>query len=196
MKHVKMLGLLVMAAASLMAFASSASAAPVLTSASAPGSDYTGTIHATLEVNEKGESTSALLKAGITTTCTESTVDGTVSVNNTSHAEGAISSLTFNKCGTSDVKTITPGSLTINDAGEVFAINNNVEIKETSLGVTCFYGGAASPGTKLGTLSGTKLAVSTTKLQRKTGSNFFCAAEGTWTANYVVTTPAAGFLIT
>jgi len=189
MKHVKMLGLLVMAAASLMAFASSASAAPVLTAPA--GTEYTGTIQASLE---KG--TSALLKAGITTTCTESAVDGDVTVNNTTHAEGPITTLTFGTCGTSDVKTITPGSLTINDAGEVFAINNNVEIKETSLGVTCFYGGAASPGTKLGTLAGTKLTVNTTKLQRKTGSNFFCAAEGTWTANYVVTNPAAGFIIT
>jgi len=190
MKHVKMLGLLVMAAASLMAFASSASAAPVLTSSA--GTEYTSTINGTLE-----SGTSALLKAGIEDTCTTSTVTGTVSTNTTSHAKGAISTLDFGSC-TLDTKTITPGELTINDLGEVFAIGNRVEIKDTIFGITCFYGGGASPGTKIGTLTTgkpAKLSISTSSLKRLEGSTAgFCAENGTWTAKYVVTTPSELFI--
>ncbi|HET9593245.1 MAG TPA: hypothetical protein VFP17_10045 [Solirubrobacterales bacterium] len=190
MKHVKMLGLLVMAAASLMAFASSASAAPVLTSPS--GTEYTGEIHATLE---KG--TSAVLKAGIEDTCTESTAKGTVSVNNTAEASGTLSALTFGSVATpcsQDTTTITPGKLTIKDTtNEVLTTGSRVEVKVTGLGITCFYG-AETGSVKIGTLTGgtpAKLSVSTTALQRETGSNTtFCALNGTWTGTYIVTTPS------
>jgi hypothetical protein len=184
MKHVKMLGLLVMAAASLMAFASSASAAPTLTSPS--GTAYTGEIHATL-----ASGTSATLKAGIEDTCTESTAKGKVSTNNETHAEGALSVLTFAKC-TQHTNTVKPGSLTINQAGEVFTTGSRVEVKVTGL-ATCFYGQETGSAVKIGTLTGgtpAKLAVSTTTLQRETGSDtFWCASSGTWTGSYVVTTP-------
>ena len=194
MKHVKMLGLLVMAAASLMAFAGSASAEVKNATLTSPaGTEFTGTIHATLE---KG--TSALLKAGVEDTCTESTAHGIVTTNNTTHAAGALTAtgtpptgLSFGNC-TKHTTVILPGSLTIKDNGEVFAIGNEVKIVDTSLGVTCFYGGGASPGTKIGTLeAGTtaKLKVNTTELPKLPGSNFFCFSKGTWTANYIVTTP-------
>jgi len=190
MKHVKMLGLLVMAAASLMAFASSASAAGTLTSPA--GTDYTGTIHATLE---KG--TSALLKAGIEDTCTTSTAHGTVTLN-TTEAEGSFTAgtgLTFGTEATpctQDTKTITPGKLTVNSAGEVFTKESRVEVKVTGLGISCFYG-AETGSVKIGTFDGgtpAKLTVNTTVLQRESGSStFFCAEKGTWTGTYVVTTP-------
>jgi len=183
MKHLKILGLLVMAAASLMAFASSASANPILTKE--PGKAATE-IHATLEAGS-----SALLSAGISDTCTESTVQGTIETNNTEHAAGPITTLSFGKC-TKHTTVTAAGSLTINDAGEVFAFNNIVHVVDTNLGVTCNYGGGASPGTKLGVVefgTAAKLKVNTTKLKKLAGSNFFCAAEGTWTANYIVTTP-------
>jgi len=194
MKHVKMLGLLVMAAAALMAFASSASATAVLTSPA--GTEYTGTIHATLEGT-------ALLKAGIEDTCTESTAHGTVSVNNTEHAKGNLTAtgtpptgLTFGKC-TLDTKTITPGSLTIDDKGTVYTENSRVEIKDTIFGITCFYG-AETGKVDIGTLTtGTPatLDISTSSLQREVGSSTsFCAEKGTWTGNYKVTTPASLFL--
>jgi len=188
MKHVKILGLLVMAAAALMAFASSASAT-VLTSPS--GTEFTGTIHATLE---KGNT--ALLKAGIEDTCTESTAHGTVTLN-TTEAEGQLTEggppptgLTFGSC-TQDTKVIKAGKLTINSAGEVFSKESRVEVKVTGLGVTCFYG-AETGSVKIGTFDGgtpAKLTVNTTALQKETGSGAFCASTGTWTANYVVTTP-------
>jgi len=182
MKHVKMLGLLVMAAASLMAFASSASAAPTLTAPKA-GEEYTGTLTATL-------TGSALLKAGIEDTCTGSSVSGTVGTNNETHAKGSVAKtgLTFTSC-TKDTVVLAGGELTIAPSGTVTATGFEVTVNDTALGVSCVYG--ATTGLTLGTLTpGTtaKLAISTTKLKKVSGP-FFCASEGTWTANYTVTTP-------
>ena len=188
MKNPRMLGLLVMAAASLMAFASSASAAPVLTSPA--GTDYTGSIEATMT-----SGTSSVMKAGIEDTCTESTAIGTISSNTEVHATGS-GGIETGKC-TQDTKTITPGSLTMNAAGEVFTIGSRVEVKVTSLGISCFYG-AETGSVKIGTFTGgtpAHLDVSTTTLQRESGSNtFFCAAAASYTSQYTVTKPTSLFL--
>jgi len=186
-QHARILSLLATAITSLMAFASSASAAPTLTSPS--GTEYTGTIHATLQ-----SGTSALLKAGIEDTCTESTSSGPVTTNNETHAQGSLSSLTFGKC-TQHTNTRSAGSLTINQAGEVFTTSSSVEVVVTGI-ATCFYGAGLAP-VHIGTLTPTsintftaKLDVSTTELPRAPGSNtFFCASQATWTGSYVVTTP-------
>jgi hypothetical protein len=190
MKHVKMLGLLVVAAASLLAFASSASATATLTSPA--GTEYTGEIHATLEG-------SATLKAGITDTCTESTVKGKVETNNTTHAAGKISVLTWGKC-TAHTTTTKLGSLTIKPNGDVFNIDTIVHVVETTAfgNITCNYGGGPAPGTKIGTLTaGTPatLDINTTSLPRQAGSSGLCAEKGTWTGNYTVTSPHALFLV-
>ena len=178
MKYVKMLGLLVMAAASLMAFASSASA----TITSPAGTAYTEEIHATLATPN-----SALLRAGIEDTCGESTVAGKVETNNTEHAKGKITKLTFGDC-TKTTHVLTLGELTIAAGGTVTAFGTEVTVFD--LGVTCVYGGGT--GTDLGVLKGgtpAVLEVSTTKLQRISGNTFLCAKEGTWTGKYTVTTP-------
>src|SRR3954447_2352364 len=141
MKHVKMLGLLVMATASLMAFASSASAAVLESPA---GTEYTSTIHATLATPD-----SALLKAGIEDTCGESTVNGKVTTNTASVASGAITTLSFGDC-TKTTTVLKPGSLSIATGGAVTASGNEVTVFD--LGVSCVYGGGT--GTKLGTLKG------------------------------------------
>lgn len=187
MKHVKMLGLLVMAAASLMAFASSASAATLTSPA---GTEYTGEITSSLE---KGSS--ALLKAGIEDTCTSSTTAGTVTTNTSTEASGALSSLTFGGC-TQDTVVKNAGSLKINSAGEVFTSGSRVEVTVTSIfgNITCFYGAETGSSVKIGTFVGgtpAKLNVSTTSLQRLSGSNTsLCAEKGTWTGTYVVTSPS------
>ncbi|MGN6201220.1 MAG: hypothetical protein ACTHNY_02290 [Solirubrobacterales bacterium] len=186
MKHLKILGLLTLAAASaasLMAFASSAYGAPTLTSPS--GTEYTGFVEATLE-----SGSSALLKAGVEDTCTSSLVAGPVITNNETHARGSVeqAALKFEKCN-KDTATLRGGELTISPSGVVTATAFEVTVNDTSLGVSCIYGGGS--GLTLGTLEeGTpaKLKVSTTKLKKISGS-FFCASEGTWTANYVVTLP-------
>jgi len=184
MKHIKMFGLLTLVAASLMAVAGSAYGAPTLTSPS--GTEYTGFVEATLE-----SGTSALLKAGIEDKCTASLVAGPVITNNETHARGSVESaaLKFEKC-TADTETLRGGELTISPAGVVTATAFEVTVNDTSLGISCVYGGGPT-GTALGTLTGgtpAKLTVNTTKLKKISGG-FFCAVEGTWTANYVVTTP-------
>ncbi|HET9593403.1 MAG TPA: hypothetical protein VFP17_10855 [Solirubrobacterales bacterium] len=186
MKHLKILGLLVMTAASLMAFAGSSSAAPVLTT-SAGGTDYTGEIQATLE---KG--TSSTFKAGIEDTCTESTTNGTANTNNTTHIVWTTVTFIFGGCSQHTL-VITSGSVTIDDSGQVFFSSTRIRIIITSLGITCYYG-AETGSVKIGTFTGgtpAKLDVNTTTLQRESGSNtFFCASAGTWTGSYVVTTPS------
>jgi hypothetical protein len=179
MKHLKMVGLLAVAAASLMAFASSASATVITSPA---GTEYTGEIHATLATPN-----SALLKAGIEDTCGESTVKGKVETNTTT-ASGKISVLTFGDCNRT-TKVLKPGSLSIASGGVVTAKENEVTVEE--LGISCVYGGGT--GTKLGTLEGgagktAVLNVSTTELPKISGG-IFCASKGTWTAKYTVTTP-------
>src|SRR5215211_2682634 len=181
MKHLKMIGLLVVAAASLMAFAGSASAAPVLTSPA--GTEYTGTIEATIKPG-----TTLALSAGISDTCTVGSVSGTVTTNTTTHATGAISALSFGTAATPCTKTthvLKNGNLTVGDKGEVIASNNEVTVFD--LGVSCVYGG--STGTNIGTLTGgtpATMDINTTELPKISGG-FLCASKGTWTGTYTVT---------
>ncbi|MGN6201045.1 MAG: hypothetical protein ACTHNY_01390 [Solirubrobacterales bacterium] len=192
MKHMKMLGLLVVAAVAAMAFAGRATAAPVLTSPA--GTEYTGEIHVTMKPG-----TSTVFQAGIDDTCTQTTVKGTVTTNDTTHAAGAASVITSGSGSTPCTKhtvTLATGSLTINDKGEVFTISNEFTVSDTGLGVSCVYGGGASPGTKLGTLatgSPATLDVNTMELPKISGS-FFCASRASWTGSYIVTTPTSLFI--
>jgi hypothetical protein len=183
MKHIKMLGLAVMAAAAFMAFAGSASAAPTLTSPA--GTEYTGTIESTA-------SGSLLLKAGFANiTCTASTVSGTVSSNTEAEASGAISTLTFSNCGSATVTTITKGSLTILPSGAVSGSGSEVTVGISSLGTSCIYG--TKTGTALGTLVGGTPAKMTIKANLplvKTASGFGCASPAEWSGSYTVTKPS------
>lgn len=185
MKHLKMLGLFAMAAAAMMAFAGSAAAAPQLTSPA--GTDYTGELDASVE-------TTVFLEAGpFNVTCTEGTVKGTVTTNNTTHAAGAISSLSFSKCTAEVVKTLNNGSLTAKD-DEVFAIENEVTVRE--FGISCIYGGATGAGTKVGTITdssktGTNATIDiNASLVKKPGSSFLCVNGASWIGNYWVTSPS------
>jgi hypothetical protein len=187
-EHVKILSLLAVASVSLLASADSASAAPTLTSPA--GTEYTGTIRASLET-----ASSALLKAGIENTCTESTFEGPAQVNNEERAEGSLTTVTFGKC-TQDTAVISRGRLRLQPSGTVSTVESTVEVKVTGLGITCFYGPGLAP-VDIGTLTPTgsttftaKLDVNTTELPRAPGSNtFFCASKATWTGSYIVTTP-------
>jgi hypothetical protein len=108
MKHLKMLGLALVAAAALMAFAGPASATTVTSPA---GTEYTGEIYATA-------TSSLLLQAGFSNaTCTESTVKGKVESNGGAAASGNISFLSFSGCNfTLDV--LSGGSLEVESTGE------------------------------------------------------------------------------
>lgn len=177
MKHLKIIGLAVMAAAALMAFAGNASAAPpVLTSPS--GTEYTGTLTSTATESLK-------LEAGFATdTCTTSTVSGKVETN-TTVASGKITTLEFGSCAfTTDV--LSKGSLEVKSGGEVRAIGSEVTV--STLGTSCVYGGGT--GTKLGSLTGGKPAKLTVAASLpKISGGFLCANPASWTGKYSVTTP-------
>jgi|SRR5215218_1404299 len=194
MKHLKIIGLALVAAAAFMAFAGSASAAPTLTSPA--GTAYKGTLTAS------GEG-SLLLKATFANvTCTESAVGGEVTTNNETEASGPIKTLTFGNCGSNDPVTKTFGTVSINQKTEVFSSNTVVAITNTSLGIVCAYG--TTTNTKLGTFTQSANSTSAATLDinaalpyvsaHSTGSAFACG-NGTWSGSYAVTKPLGLFSV-
>jgi len=193
MKHLKMLGLALVAVAALMAFAGSASAAPTLTSPT--GTEYTGALTLTL-------SSSLLVKAVFANqTCTGSTMSDNIATDDEAHAKGPITTLTFSNCGTNDVTPLknadgTYGWLTINQKGEVFGSNTRITFLNTSTGTHCIYG--STTNTKLGTLTPSSATGGTAVLDisaslpyypESLSSQFICGSTETWSGTYTVTTP-------
>jgi hypothetical protein len=191
MKHLKMLGLFAMAAAALMAFAGSASAQ---TFTAPTGTEYTGSISASLEG-------SALLKAGFAEiTCTEGVVGGSITTNNNTHASGSISTVHFSSCkeGQTVDTLVETGTLTINKSTHVVT-GTGVKVTTAVGGVSCTYGLGETSNT-LGTAANTvvegvdRVTLAINAKLPKEGGGFLCASPATWTANYVVTTPAGSFI--
>ena len=182
MKHLKMLGLFAMAAAALMAFAGSASAA---TFTAPSGTTYTGTVLASLEGT-------AFLDAGpFNDTCEKGTVHGHITTNTETHATGPITAMFFEECTVTTKTLSSKGTLTI-AKGTKAVSGTGVEVTTGAFGFTCIYGMGA--GTTLGTAKNTGSGVTLTisaKLPLQPGSSGGCASPASWTANYVVTTPAA-----
>jgi hypothetical protein len=182
MKYVKMLGLLAVAAAALMAFAGVASAT---TLTSPTGTTYTGEI--------KAEAGTTELHCPFTTvSCTKSTVAGKVENSGAGvTAGGKISSLTFTGCNF-PVTVLKPGSLEIHHTsgynGTLTSTGAEITI-ETSI-ASCLYKTSA---TDVGSLTGgspAKLAINSAAIPR-TGHSFFCGSSGQWTGSYEVTSPTS-----
>jgi hypothetical protein len=183
MKYLKMIGLLAVTVVATMGFAGSASA----TFTSPTGTEYTGEIDATAE-------SSLLFKGGFEVTCTNSTAKGTVTTNDTNHASGPLSALSFSGCN-GTVHTLNLGSLTF--FGDELVMTGSTVTVERS-GISCTYWG--SGGTKIGTATNTMIngndAVTldiSANLPKETGS-FLCANTMSWTGSYTITTPASSFL--
>jgi hypothetical protein len=185
MKYVKMLGLLAVAAAALMAFAGTASAT-VLTSPA--GTTYTGTI--------KAESVGATSLHGPFTTvsCTNSTVEGTVSQHGAGvTVKGSIGKekLTFTGCNY-PVKVLKEGSLEIHatSGGNGTVTSSGAEVTiETSIANCIFTTNSTDIGTFEGNGGGhARLSINSAGIPR-TGHSFFCGSSGQWTGSYTVTTP-------
>jgi len=197
MKHLKMLGLFVMAAASLMAFAGSASAAGTFTSPT--GTAYTGTVNATLEG-------SALLEAGFANdTCTSGTVHGTLKTNNEEHASGEITEVAFSVCSLTTDTLNNKGTLTINKFTTVVT-GTGVEVTVSAFGTSCVYG-LGGTSTILGTAVNTKTVEGSDQVTLlingedgkgaklpKISGGFLCASPARWLASYKVTTPTTSFV--
>ena len=185
MRYIKMLGLLAVAAAALMAFTGTASAALATSPANTP---YTGTIKATSTHSE-------LHGAFISVTCTHSAVEGKIEshgiVNKkTVPVSGNISSLSFSGCNYA-VTVLKAGSLSAHSAGSGNGTltSTGAEIKiHTSIGECVF----TTNATHIGTLTGgtpAKLDIDSAAIPR-TGGSFFCGSSGEWTGNYTVSVPS------
>ena len=180
MKYVKMLGLLAVAAAALMAFAGTASA----NLATSPlGTPYTSTLTAT--------STDGELDGLFTTVkCSHSEVKGKIeshgkSGSTTLPVSGKISSLSFTGCNYA-VTVKQTGTLSVNGTNTVTSNGAAVEI-HTSVG-TCVF---TTNNTPVGTLTegaNASLDIAGAKIPR-TGGNFLCGSSGEWTGTYDLKTP-------
>ncbi|MGN6256686.1 MAG: hypothetical protein ACTHN3_02905 [Solirubrobacterales bacterium] len=190
MKYVKMLGLFVLAATALMAFAANASAT---TLTSPPGTTYTGTIVAESE----GETTLENSSIGLKVQCEESKVEGSVKQHGTGvTAKGTLVLLTFVKCtGGYTVTTIQVGELEIHNIsgtgdGTLTSTGTQITI-HTPLGFSCTY---TTSGTDIGRLTGKDTQHATLDIGSsvipRTADSSLCGTSATWTGSYTVVTPS------
>lgn len=178
MKYVKMLGLLAVAAAALMAFAATASATTLTSPA---GTTYTSTIKASA-----GETT---LHGVVTITCKSSATEGSVEQHGTNvTAGGKIKSLTFAECGENHVTVKNAGSLEVHSSGRLTSTGAEISINVTSLGLTCVFTTNATDVGEVTSGTTAKLDIDSVKIPR-TGGSIFCGSSGEWTGSYTVTTP-------
>lgn len=148
MKYVKILGLLAVAAAALMAFAGIASATTVTTTTG--GAAATPTIHAVSEGHVKLENSIAKIECG-------STVEGAVEEHgSTATAAGNITALTWTGCTNFwhvTTETGKNGRLEVHwtSGHNGLLTSNGARVDTTRLGVTCVY---ETKNTSIGTVTG------------------------------------------
>ena len=184
MKYVKILGLLAVAAAALMAFAGTASATTVATSTG--GAAATPTIHA---VNSGGHVKLANPIANIE--CS-STVEGKVESHGAGvTAKGNITTLNFTGCTNSwHVTATVNGSLEVHytSGHNGLLTSNGAKVDTTRLGVTCVY---ETKNTSIGTVTGgapAKLAISASIPINSTESSGLCGSgNAAWSGSYETT---------
>jgi len=189
MKYVKILGLLAVAAAALMAFAGIASATTVTSPTGTVILDTTA-IHA---VNTGGAHVK--LSNPIANIECQSTVEGEISKQGAGvTAEGGISVLDFTSCTNSwHVTTVSPGTLIAHWTGTGGVYNgtvtsNGAKVRTTRLGVVCVYVTSATP---IGTLTGgtpATLAISASIPINEAESSALCGkGNAAWSGGYTTT---------
>lgn len=198
MKHLKMLGLVVVAALAVTALVGVASA-----SATVICKNNTSTSKCTepYPVGTKGtaslQGSMILETTGGTSlvTCTGSTVSSTLgnAGSATTTVKSELSSITFSGC-TKAVTTLVPGSgelhhISGTDNGTLTTQNTQVTVSGLFNNESCIYGTGAGidMGTTVGGNPGS-LTINTLVL-RQAGSGVFCPAETRLTAKYVATSP-------
>lgn len=187
MKYVKILGLLAVAAAALMAFAGTASADVVT---SPKGTVYTGTIKAEAEGH-------AVLDNPIAKIECASTVEGKVESHGVGKSvEGKITTLDFTNC-TNDwhVTVVTSGTLAVDwSSGENGSVRSSgATVEATRFGVNCRY---ATNNTAVGTVTaGTPATMDISAAIPFHSGSFLCGSGATtWTGAYKVVTPGSLFV--
>jgi hypothetical protein len=216
MKYAKMLGLAVVAAAALTAFAGAgtASAGTVLcsTNPATPGACPEANMYKTgqkIKATLKA-GTIARLKAGFgNVECKRSEVAGKTSNtgSGTESVEGPIETLTFGECNAVVTvekngrlvvaSTTTAPSETM--GGNLNAIGFKVKVEQA--GVTCTYAGSITSKLMLYASgeAGTEENMALVKAEEaevplEPGSEFLCGGAGKWKAEYTVTEPASLFV--
>jgi hypothetical protein len=191
MKYVKMIGLMAIAAAAVMAFAGTASATTVT---SPSGTLYTGKIVAASGGHVVLDNPIAKIECS-------SKVEGTV----TSHgagvtAKGTISSLTFGSpvgtCTDSwHVTVVSAGSLEIHGTGgnNGTLTSSGATVEATRFGITCRY---ATNNTDIGTFTGGTPATLdiSASIPFHSGSVFCGTGATAWTGAYDGTSPGSLFI--
>jgi hypothetical protein len=194
MKYVKMLGLLAVAAAALMAFAGTASAT-LLTSPT--GTSYTDKIVAKSEGHAKLLNT----ELGTTIEC-ESTVEGKIESHGTGvTASGKITKLTFEPCTNSYHVTATQlGELVLHyvSSGTGQLTSNETIVTTTRFGLVCNY---ETSGTTIGHVTdshktGGKATLDiSASIPIGAGSSSLCGtANAHWSGSYLVETPSTLYI--
>lgn len=198
MKYVKMLGMLAIAAAALMAFVGTASASTITSPTGTAATNLTATAGAT-----------SLDGAFVTVTCQKSHVAGSVTSQGESQTvKGSISELSFTECnfpvkveanGTLELHAIRPGvsphtTCLAEDGDKCDGTLTSSEAKvtiETSVGNCTFTTNGTSIGTVTGTATtGGKAQLDITGKIPRTGGSFLCGSSGTWTGSYTVDSPS------
>lgn len=182
MKYVKMLGLLTVAVAGLMAFAGPASATTLTSPA---GTTYTSTLHieGTVEWH---------LPFGITLHCGW-TIGGKTEKHGAGvTAGGNISSMSFTGCGLNEVKVLKAGSFEVHATGggngTVTWSGGEITVKNPETGISCTY---TTSGTDLGTLTGGSGAtIDADSTIPRTGDSVLCGSSGRLTGSLTITLPS------
>jgi len=211
MRHLKMLGLAMVAAAALTAIlgANSASATVLCTATETPCSaahkispTNDKWLHAVLEkINSAEPAPAAYLLStsgeGSTTAnplvkCTESTVtsESEEAGDATHTAKGLVTSLTFGACEGTTVDVLSLGTLEVHHIANTD--NGTITSKEAKvtvvLGVTCTYGSGA--GLDIGELTGGPMAtIDINAVVPLIEGSFVCPKTAVWEARYTVTEP-------
>lgn len=185
MKYVKILGLLAVAAAALMAFAGTAAATKVTTTTG--GAAATPTIHAVTSGH-------AILHGALGTVECNSTVEGSVTAHGAGvAASGPIKTLTFTGCTGTNTVTSVPktGSLAVNYTsghnGTLTSTGAEVVVFNHSFGGTCIF---TTNNTAIGTVTGgnpATLHIAATIPRTGGTAGAFCGSTGTWTGTYNTT---------
>jgi hypothetical protein len=201
MKYVKILGLLAVAAASLMAFAGSASATTIT---SPTGTAYTNTITAV------SEGATSLDGAFSTVTCKASHVAGKVESHGSGvTAKGNLTALSFSECnfpvtveafGSLEVHPVTTNAenkVVACASGECTGTLTSTGAKvkiHTSVGECVFTTentdvGLITPTNDTGGTATFDIGAHGTGKIPRTAGNFLCGSSGQWTGSYSVTVP-------
>jgi hypothetical protein len=217
MKYVKILGLLAVAAAALMAFAASASATTITggnNHATATGSPYTETIKATVHTGKH-----AILQNPVAKIECHSIVEGKVESHGPGQtAKGKITKLQWGVHGVTDasgnltgnctngwhVTTVAAGELEVHWKAEHegTVTSNGATVEATRFGITCRY---KTENTDIGTLTDSHKTGSTASPSTATfdihgqipfhsGSGLCGTGTSTWEGSYLIETPDTLFI--